>query len=748
MKAKNYVVIILSLIFLVAQVILVNADIVEKNYQFENYQITDVHGYQIIVFDNTLPTGKAGEPVLSYHSVSILLPPGEIAESIEIIGENEVEIPGNFQIYPQQHSQPISRGRTGKFVKNAEIYKSNEQYPTSLTGKLSTHFMNGFSFALSAFTPMMYYPASGKVKFYKTVTIRIHTKSDVKAHYGLNNLNTSSTILQKVHKFAQNPELISQYPQRKAKDDDYQLLIVTPFQYADNYQTLIDLYYVRGIKTQIATTEDINSTMPGQDLQEKIRNYIIQEYQNHSIEHVLLSGDVELVPYRGFYCVVYSSSTYEDDNIPSDLYYSALDGTWNDDGDNLWGEIGEDDLLPEISVARFTISNITDLNNMLNKTISYQDSPITGELRDPLLAGEHLWSNPLTWGGDYLDLLIGYHEDNGYITDGIPEDQNITKLYDRDMGSWSGSTLISEINEGKSFVHHCGHANTNYCMRLDSYEITNSNFSGVNGIDHNFTMVYTHGCYSGAFDASDCIAEKMVTIENFAVAFVGNSRYGWFNEGQTEGPSAHLHREFVDALYNDKLSRIGSAHSESRTATSPWVNAPGQWEEGALRWCFYCCNVLGDPAMAVWTDEPITVQADYQTSIPVGVPCLEVTVTDNGNPVEGLNCVLFKDDVCNGIGTTDANGIAQINIDPLIVMPGDAEIVISGYNCLPTSFPIIFIPNEGPYVVYSAHQIDDSAGNNNGLVDFGEDIGLSLEMTNVGLEDASNVDVTISSADT
>jgi len=84
-----------------------------------------------------------------------------------------------------------------------------------------------------------------------------------------------------------------------------------------------------------------------------MRNYIISEYQAHGIEYVLLGGDDELVPHRGFYCIVYSSSTYEDSDIPADLYYSALDGSWNDDGDGYWGEIGEDDLLPDISVARF-----------------------------------------------------------------------------------------------------------------------------------------------------------------------------------------------------------------------------------------------------------------------------------------------------------------------------------------------------------------------------------------------------------
>ena len=605
---------LIFIILMFSQTVLLQAGIIEKTYRFDNYQIQDVQKYHIINFSNTLLTGKAGEPVLPYHSVSLLLPPGEVAQSIEIIGKEESEIPGKYFLYPQQYSQPISKGRSGEFVENTDVYLSDKQYPPSMTGHLSTYFLNGFSIALSAFTPVKYYPAKGKLIYYKFITIRIKTDKQINGKKALENLQTSPMVLRKINKTVQNPELIAQYPQKEGREN-YELLIITPSQYENDYQALIDVYTLRDLSTEVATVENINSTMPGTDLQEKIRNYIIQEYVTHSIEHVLLGGDVELVPYRGFYCSVISSQVYEDVAIPSDLYYSALDGTWNDDADSLWGEIGEDDLFPEISVARFTFSDSTDLNNMLNKTISYQVNPVAGELRDPLLAGEFLWSDPLTWGGDYLDLLIGYHEDNGYITNGIPVTHNIEKLYDRDLGTWTADTLISRINQGKSFIHHSGHAGVNYCMRLYSSSITNSNFSQVNGIDHNFTNIYTHGCLSGAFDNSDCIAEKMVTLENFAVTFVGNSRYGWFNEGQTEGPSEHLHREFVNALYNDEINRVGAAHSESRIATAPWVNAPGQWEEGALRWCFYSCNVLGDPAMAIWTDEPVTIPQNISIQI-------------------------------------------------------------------------------------------------------------------------------------
>jgi len=53
------------------------------------------------------------------------------------------------------------------------------------------------------------------------------------------------------------------------------------------------------------STEDIIAGTSGIDSQEKIRNYIIQEYQNNHIEYVLLGGSEEWVPSRKFYCVVY-----------------------------------------------------------------------------------------------------------------------------------------------------------------------------------------------------------------------------------------------------------------------------------------------------------------------------------------------------------------------------------------------------------------------------------------------------------
>jgi hypothetical protein len=649
--------------------------------------VKDVGSYQMMMFESLHLTGKTGEPALPYQAVKFLLPPGEEAVSVIWKFEDLEMVAGQFSLYPQQPSQPYSVGGDGVFHQNRDVYNSENTYPSVAWGEYSTHFLNGHAFLLASFTPLRYIPASGEVSYYKTVTLVVETRATERASSALKNLVNTEKITAQLHAFAQNPEMISAYPDQESRDEEYQILIIAPQTFTLTLQQLKDLYLVRGFKTEIASVENISASTDGQDLQEKIRNYIIAEYQAHGIIHVLLAGDDEHIPHRGFYCHVQSSSTYEDSDIPSDLYYSALDGNWNTNGNSYWAEIGEDDLLPDVSVARFPASNITQLQRMIHKTLSYQDSPVLGEMRNVLMAGEELWTDPLTYGEDYLELLIGYHEDNGYTTDGIPEDYNFHKLYDSDA-SWSGWDLINSINQGKSFVHHSGHANQIYVMRLSIQDINNSNFSGANGTDHNYTLMYTHGCLCGAFDENDCIGEAMVLIDNCAVAGVFNSRYGWFNEGQTEGPSGHLHREFVDALYHDKEGHIGAAHQVSKIETSVWVNAPGQWEEGALRWCFYCCNVFGDPALSVWTEEPISILATYPDEIYPGETSVPVSVSSSGEPVEGLMCSILSDGELSGCCPTDADGNAVITVPGGFEGIEFAELVVSGYNCLPQHYTL------------------------------------------------------------
>lgn len=606
------------LILFICHGIILQAGIVEKTFYFSNYKIESKGIYQMVNFGNTLLSGKPGEPMLPWQEVVLMLPPGEVAGSMEAIEENLTAIPGSFLLYPQQQVRPISSDKPVEFIRNEKVYMQTIIYPGQTTGKLMTQYLNGFAFALSTYTPLRYYPLKKQLFYYGKVTIRIHTHPDPESHTALDPSSASPNVRARVKSFAQNPEMMSSYPERKSPLTNYQYLVISPVSFKNEFQPLINMYSGMGISVKVVALDTILSNFPGYDDPEKIRNFIINQYQNCGIGYVLLAGNPPLVPCRKFYCIVYYGTggiEEESYDIPADLYYSGLDGNYDANGNHTYGEVADNpDLLPDVAVGRFTVNDTAELHRMIRKSIAYQTNPVLGEFCRPLLAGEYLYAAPLTFGGGYMNLLIDNHSDYGHTTYGIPSATNrINKLYDSlispplNVWQWDPSQLLSKINQGNSFIHHLGHANTTYMMRLYMSQITNATFSAVNGTTHNFQLLYTQGCYDGAFDdPGGCIAAKAVTIDNFLVAGIFNSRYGWFDEGTTDGPSEHLEREFVSAMYNPTLpeKHIGAAHMISKIMTAPYIGLPGEWEPGAQRWCHYCCNVFGDPALEIWTEEP------------------------------------------------------------------------------------------------------------------------------------------------
>ena len=711
------------------------AQIVEKTYHFDNPKVTEIRGYQQISFDGCLQTAVAGNPSLPYQSVSLLLPQGTEAESVEVELSDFQEIENSLNLFPYQPSRTVGDNEKKDLVINEAIYASKSVYPAENHGVVTTQYKNGYGFAFTSFTPVKYIPSEGKVMYAKTANVRVN----VKASRADNSANLWGTqeIKNSVKRLAQNPEMVDSYETRGREVTAYDVLIITSSEFVDAYSEYCNYYNSIGLRNRIALVSDIYANMTGNDNQDKIRNYIIQEYQNNGILMVVLGGDINIVPYRGFYCYVTSGGgDKESNNIPADLYYSGLDGTWNDNGNNRYGEPGEDDLLPEIGVSRMSFKTVADLQNMIHKTLSYQQTPVMGEFQKVILAGEHLYDNPTSNGSDYLELLIGLHDDNGYTTLGYPSSYDFTRLYEEE-GTWSGSALKQAINAGTGYVHHNGHANSNYVAGW--YGISNSDFSGANGVNHNYTFFHSQGCDCGAFD-EDCILEKMVKIENFAVAVIGNSRYGWFNEGQTEGPGTHLEREMTDAQWNDRLGCLSMAHSEGKCMTAPWVTAPGQWEEGALRWNFYDMNILGDGVVNVWLDEPFTATVNAPGQIVVGTQSTEVTVTDpNGNGLKNFRCLIYMDDEVVAMGVTDENGVAEIAFEGGLQSVGTMIMKVYGVSSYPQNVEIMAVPSNTPYVVYESYTL-----NGGSQIEFDGNYSFNMVMTNVGSVSASNVTATIS----
>ena len=701
---------------LLATALFAQAQTIEKIYHFNQPVVSERDGYQQIAFQNCLPIGQVGEPTLPWQSVSLMLPQGQEAVSIDVELSDFVELEGTFNLYPYQQPRPISNEEEIPFAKNETLYRSGNAYPTRNFSNVNTQYLNGVAFAFSGFTPLQYVPSTGKVSYAKTAKVRIETtmsRDDHNRKLWLTPENEAS-----IKRLAQNENVLSTYNNRGRAMGGYDMLVITSEEWIPRFGEYLNFYNGKGIRTRIVSLEEIYAAMDGRDEPEQIRNYIIQEYEENGISIVSLGGDVSIVPYRSLYC--WAQEGYEDD-LPSDMYYACLDGTLNDDGDDRWGEVGEDDLLPELGIGRLPFNNETQFENIMHKTFSYLQTPVLGEFTSPILGAEHLGDG--YYGSVDLERLICENNDYDYTTYGYPEDYNFKRYYATPRINWSSGDFKRVICTGGQYVHHVGHANTDIVAGWETSNITDSYFSGNDGINHNYMIFHSHGCICGNFPYS-CILEKMVTVQTGFVVTTGNSRYGWYVPWG-DGMAAHIHREFVDAYCNDHIASIGMALREAKIATAPWITMYGE-ENGCLRWNVYCLNVLGDGALAPWFEEPFTPNVVYEQGLKTGTTATLVNVNQYGMPLSNFCVSLFDGETLLGRGITDENGNAELTFTEPLDVIGEMRLTVTGQSAWPQTFTVSGFDSSMTYFVYG--DILDLDGE----ALFGTTLGVSADLYNRG----------------
>jgi hypothetical protein len=536
--------------------------------------------------------------------------------------------------------------------------------------------------------------------------------------------------------------MISDYPSSSTRDgDDYDLLLISNSALMPSFDDYVNYKISTGFLVKQVTTEEIYAQYGGQDDQEKIRNCIIDYYTNHGIEYVILGGDADpanpadrIIPHRGLIAV-------DDDDIASDMYYSNLDGNWNTDNDNLWGEPGEADLYSEVSIGRLCVDNVTEIANFTHKLFMYQDAPVTADVEKALIIGEQL--DAQTWGGTYKDEIVNGSSNNGYTTTGFPDNFNITKLYEM-LAMWDKTDIFNQFdNVGVNLLNHLGHSNVDYNMKMYNSDLTTTNFTN-NGITRGYVIAYSQGCYNGSFDnrddygsyGGDCFAEVFTGLATGEVATIANSRYGWYDPGGTNSSSQYYDRQFFDALFGENITTIGGMNAESKEDNVAYIN-----NDEYCRWVAYETNLFGDPSMDVWTAVPTDIAASYPESIIIA--CTQLSFeTDAPN----ARIAVMQAGTLIGRAVADADGNATVTFPALVdLVPLDISIIAHNKNRFTGS--IIVISPEGPYVVFDSYNINDNAGNGNGQMDYGETIMLSMTAKNVGVEEAQDVLVSISAND-
>lgn len=177
-------------------------------------------------------------------------------------------------------------------------------------------------------------------------------------------------------------------------------------------------------------------------------------------------------------------------------------------------------------------------------------------------------------------------------------------------------TIRDSLNNGVHFVSLSGHGWWGGCCGVNisaQPDFTN---------DKRYSIMFAHSCSTARPDGVDSLAEvSTIDPDGGAVAYVGNTRYGWIGVGDN-------YEEFFWSKVN-LMGRAGPA-AGLRLAT------------GGMRqlWTFYTQTFFGDPEMPVWTEAPSLHEVMHPESVAWG-GIVNVTVRKLGSPVASHRVTLM-----------------------------------------------------------------------------------------------------------
>ncbi len=553
--------------------------------------------YDKIIMDGTTNYGRPGEPSLPIKGAAVLLPQNTKVSDIKVTAGEKRGLGQEFNLIPAGSPYPIAANKE-VIIPQGKGALLEESFSGTLFTEVTTYFFRGYGILILQLHPVHYILATGEAYYYKDLTVSIKTTETSGSNSLFRGIYKDE---QEVIKKVDNPNVAKSY--RNLKDsysisENYDLLILTEENFTRRFLPLKIHHEANGIKTLIKSVNEIGNPESPMD----IRNYIKDAYLQYGIDYVLLGGDDDIVPAPQLWVSGYDEdkeTEYYETLMPSDLFYGCLDGPYNYDGDDKWGEPhdGENgadvDLMAEVYVGRACVGNEEEVNNFVTKTIGYMSSQTNGYLKNILMAAEELDS--ATYGAGYMDELIGQSNHSGYITGGIPSEKfTVTKLYDRDWpdGNWPNTELINHINDGVHIINHLGHCNYQYALKMGPEDIdflTNENYC----------FIYSQGCNAGGFDVGDCMAETLtVKSEYGAFAVIMNARYGFYWYNSTDGDNQHYMREFWDAVFSENIPIISKANQDSKEDNLYLIDG------SMMRWCYYQLNLFGDPVVALRVSNP------------------------------------------------------------------------------------------------------------------------------------------------
>ena len=504
-------------------------------------------------------------------------------------------------------------------------------------------------------------------------------------------------------------------------------LIITSGELEESFRPLAAWRTGTGMVTEIRTVEWIGQNYAGADLQEKIRTFIQAGWSQWGTAFVLLGGAPSVVPVR--YVPWTAWPGYIPDlRVPTDLYYSDIVDTcygqdahqynFNYNRNDQYGEVSNQadrvDLQPDVFLGRAPVETPAQAAAFVAKVLRYEQHPPPGfgpsflMMADGWLASllEMVNVEPLAPSAPWIDPLEQYTPVSG---SGYSGDEAL-----------SAASAMDRLNQGYNLAYHMDHGGIyslgtavgsggGWLYRTEAQSLQNAARPSI---------VVTPACSPNAFD-HECFSKSMINNpDGGAVAFIGNTRVGFTDQ-------ASQCQSFFIALYQNRTTRLGEAFNSL---------IDGGWSE----YHRLAMNLLGDPAMPVWTDEPRNLTVAHNAGQSGAIKRVTVSVACDAAGDSALVC-LHKGGEIHAVSWIVLPGSATFTVAPY--SQGHLHVTVTGRGLLPYRdscwIDATAVP---PAMIAALRCCDATGGNGDWVANPGEMIDLYPEIAvsgNVGIVDLS-----------
>ena len=659
---------------------------------------------------NTVIGGNEGDPQIPVVNELIAVPFGA-QPRIEITSYSSTDYRlsdyGINTLVPRQPSmRKNQRPEEVPFVYNEAAYQTRglRSEPQAIVSVEGT--MRGIQLGKMTIEPVSYDPVNNTLRVFNNIEVEVHFDGADAAATRQTLIDTYSPYFDVVYAQMFNGRSLrdaySDYPD--LYNTPVKMIVITTDTYAANktFQAWVNWKKQKGIYTTVYTTATTGTTA------ENIKSFLRNIYNTETPTFVVIVGDTDDVTYS------LSSSTT---SKVTDLYYSTT---------------SDSDIYPDVFLSRMPISSITELENLLNKIMTYEQYTMA----DPsylsnvlLIAG-----SDGTWNPRVGQPTINFAADNYFNT--AHGFSNVYKYLD------SYTNCYNNMNTGIGFANYTAHGGETGWSG-PSFSVTDANNLTNNG---KYFWAMGNCCLAANWGYSSvCLAEALLRGANKgAFGYIGScpETYWWedyyFGVGATTVTNATPSMSqtqtgsydgmFMDDMYNtlNSVPYLGNvavtyAHANSYQSS---VTDKYYWE---------AYHTLGDGSVMPYHVNPSANNVSHASTIGIGLNTFTVNA-DAGSYVS-----ITKDNEILGTAQVDATGIANVPITP-VTSGGDVLIVVTRQQRQPYMQTIPAVSLDGPYI-----SLDSYTPNNTHV---GDATNLSITFKNVGADaTVGNTNITLSAND-